>query len=66
MMNKRIVIPNACRKQVVQNLHAAHQGVSGMMARANQTIYWPGMHSTIRKSPKKLPKLHRNIPESIT
>ena len=32
----------------MQNLHAAHQGTTGMSARANQTVYWPGMNACIR------------------
>ena len=43
-----IIIPTSYRKQVLQNLHAAHQGTSGMLARANQTVYWPGMHASVR------------------
>ena len=48
LMNKRIVIPTSYRKQVLQNLHAAHQGTSGMLARANQMVYWPGMNASVR------------------
>ena len=48
LMNHRIVIPKALRTQVLQNLHAAHQGTTGMSARANQTVYWPGMNACIR------------------
>ena len=48
LMNKRIVIPTSYRKQVLQNLHAAHQGTSGMLARANQTVNWPGMNASVR------------------
>ena len=29
-------------------LHAAHQGVVGMKARANESVYWPGMDASIR------------------
>ena len=47
-MNHRIVIPKALRKQILQNLHAAHQGSTSMSARANQTVYWPGMSTCIR------------------
>ena len=48
LMNSRIVIPKAMRTQILQSLHAAHQGTSGMSARANQTVYWPGMNAAIR------------------
>ena len=48
LMNKRIVIPKMCRKPILQSLHAAHQGVTGMQSRANQTVYWPGLHAAIK------------------
>ena len=39
----RIVVPLALRQPCLLALHSAHQGVSGMMARANSSLYWPGM-----------------------
>ena len=46
-MDHRIVIPPSLQKHVLYALHSAHQGVSGMKARANATIYWPGMINNI-------------------
>ena len=37
----RIIIPAKMRKQVLAALHSAHQGVSGMTARAEQSVFWP-------------------------
>ena len=48
MMDRRIVVPNSLRKRILRCLHSAHQGVVGMKARANETVYWPGMDSCIR------------------
>ena len=48
LMNNCIVIPKALRNQILHCLHAAHQGTSGMSARANQTVYWPGLNAAIR------------------
>ena len=47
LLDRRLVIPSSLREKVLQTLHAAHQGVTGMSARANQSIYWPGMNSCI-------------------
>ena len=44
---ERIIIPKSIRGKVLDNLHAAHQGVSNMLSRANLSIYWPGMESDI-------------------
>ena len=48
MLDRRIVIPVGYRKRVLRCLHSAHQGVAGMKARANETVYWPGMDTSIR------------------
>ena len=48
MLDMRIVIPVGYRKRVLMCLHAAHQGVVNMKARANETVYWPGMDACIR------------------
>ena len=47
-MDKRIVIPTLLRKVVLDNLHSANQGVTGMKFRANQSVYWPGLDASIR------------------
>ena len=49
-IDHRIVIPPSLQKHVLYALHSAHQGVSGMKARANTTIYWPGMINNIRST----------------
>ena len=43
----RIVIPPALRERVLTALHAAHQGVTQMCARAESSIFWPGMTPAI-------------------
>ena len=48
LLDRRIVIPTSLQKRVLRCLHSAHQGVVGMKARANETVYWPGMDASIR------------------
>ena len=48
MYQDRVVIPPSLRPQVLQHLHAAHQGTSTMEQRARMIIYWPGMTQDIR------------------
>ena len=50
MMNHRIVIPKFLRKEILESLHAAHQGVSAMNQRAKRTVYWPGMTKDIQST----------------
>ena len=41
LMGQRVVIPPALRPSVLHALHAAHQGVNAMRARAMDSVYWP-------------------------
>ena len=43
----RIIIPGCLRQRVLGSIHSAHQGVSGMSARAEQSVFWPGMATQI-------------------
>ena len=44
----RLVIPAALRQRVAANLHAGHQGLDGMLRRARQAVYWPGMEGDLQ------------------
>ena len=35
-------VPAALRRQVLEALHRAHQGVTGMNLRAQDSVWWPG------------------------
>ena len=50
MMGERVVIPPSLRKEVLAHLHGAHQGVSQMTARAQASIFWPGITSDIART----------------
>jgi hypothetical protein len=43
----RIIIPTSLRRTCLDALHAAHQGTSRMTARAESSIFWPGMTKDI-------------------
>lgn len=43
----RLVIPTALRQTCLDALHAAHQGSSHMVARAEGSIFWPGITADI-------------------
>ena len=43
----RIVIPPSIREEVLIALHAAHQGVTSMIARAESSVFWPGITNQI-------------------
>ena len=43
----RIVIPPSLRQHILATLHSAHQGVTSMTARAESTVFWPGITPAI-------------------
>lgn len=47
LFRARLVIPKAARREVLNKLHASHQGIERTRRRARQTIYWPGIDSDI-------------------
>ena len=61
-MDNRIVIPAILRKIVLENLHSANQGVSGMKFRANNCIYWPGLDNSIRQHRDTCKDCNENAP----
>ena len=50
LYNDRVPVPPSLRPQAIQTLHAAHQGVTAMEARARSTIFWPGLTVDIESS----------------
>ena len=48
LYKNRIVIPPSLRQHVLTVLHSAHQGVTSMTARADSTVFWPGITRAIR------------------
>ena len=41
------LIPPALRPETLEILHAGHSGVSTMLARAKQSLFWPSLHKEI-------------------
>ena len=49
MYGDRAVIPERLRREVLVNLHGAHQGTSQMLARAKTIVFWPGISADVQK-----------------
>ncbi|XP_046858537.1 uncharacterized protein LOC124451985 [Xenia sp. Carnegie-2017] len=43
----RVVIPPLLRKNILEVLHSAHQDISSMTSRAEDSVFWPGITSDI-------------------
>ena len=50
MLDDRMIIPQSLKKRVLQALHAAHQGISAMQSRAQQSVFWLGMTADITRT----------------
>ena len=44
----RVVIPKALRKEMIKDLHPAHQGIESTLRRARESIYWPNTNSEVK------------------
>ena len=45
----RVVVPQSLQFHILDVLHSAHQGVSAMTARAQASIFWPGITRMIQE-----------------
>ena len=68
MLGDRIIIPLVLRPAILHLLHAAHQGVGRMKARAADSVFWPNMTGDITwlragcNSCHRIPKSNQNQP----
>ena len=62
MYKDRVVIPYPLRKQIVDNLHSAHQGTTGMYSRAQTIVYWPHLISDLEEARNNCRSCHKNAP----
>ena len=49
----RILIPRALRSKVLEVLHSSHQGTTGMLLRAESSMFWPNMSRDIHEARNK-------------
>lgn len=47
LFKRRVLVPSSLRHEVLETLHSAHQGTTGMKARASESFYWPGFNRDI-------------------
>ena len=44
----RLVIPKSLRRQMLSELHSAHQGLESTIRRARETVYWPHLNQELK------------------
>ena len=50
LYKNRIIVPQSLREVILSLLHSAHQGVTRMTARAEASIFWPGITADIERT----------------
>ena len=48
LYDDRTIVPQELRPAVIDTLHSAHQGVTGMTLRAGTAVFWPGITPAIQ------------------
>lgn len=64
MYQDRIVIPPSLRDNILTMLHAAHQAVTSMNARARASVFWPGITAEIQQLRDQCMACHRIAPSN--
>lgn len=56
LKGQRLVIPKSLRRQVLEDLHASHQGQERTKNRARQVLFWPNMNKDVDNIVKQCPQ----------
>ncbi|KAL8583505.1 hypothetical protein ACOMHN_056315 [Nucella lapillus] len=59
-----VVIPPSLRQEVLSTLHAAHQGTTSMISRAEASVFWPGIATAIHTMRSSCSHCNRNAPSN--
>ena len=60
--SNKILIPRPLCAEVLECLHAAHQGVNRMLANARQRLFWPGLEAQLRQTRAQCKACNRTAP----
>ena len=58
----KMLIPSVLRKEILEGLHSAHQGVNGMLANARERFFWPGLDAAVRLTRSQCKLCNENAP----
>ena len=47
LFKTHVLIPRSLRRELLECLHSAHQGVQGMKSHSAECIFWPGINRAI-------------------
>ncbi len=58
----KMLVPKCLRPQVLEGLHAANQGVTGMLSNARDHFFWPGLDAAVRQIRLQCRQCNENAP----
>ena len=64
MCKDRVLVPPILRREVLEGLHAAHQGVVAMTTRAQGAVICPGITRDIHTTRERCMPCNRNVPSN--
>ena len=64
LLHDRPLIPVSLRLKVLGHLHAAHSGVTGMHARAANSVFWPNLRADLTRQRAECTSCVRNAPSN--
>ena len=62
MLNRRMFVPKKLRSDVLESLHAVHQGTTSMKSSARARFWWPGMDAGIVQTRDQCRKCNEGMP----
>ena len=64
MKGTRIVIPTGLQRETLERIHDGHQGINKCRARANRSVWWPGLSAQVKTMVENCQTCceHRNSP----
>ncbi|KAK3797584.1 hypothetical protein RRG08_054612 [Elysia crispata] len=60
LMGHKIVIPAAFQQSILNALHAVHQGLGAMCARAADSVFWPNITTDIARTRNQCAQCNRS------
>ena len=62
VLGARIIIPQAIRRDIIEDLLQMHQGATKLRQRARLSLYWPGMDNDITNAAKTCDVCVKSLP----
>ena len=63
---RKMLIPSSLRPQVLEGLHAANQGVTGMLSNARSRFFWPGLDAAVRQRRERCGQCNEQAPSQAS